>query len=830
MLRKYLFVVGLFLLPALASGQVSGSVSGDGARPLEAAAVQVFDHTSGQSRYAAVTGADGRFEIPSVAPGRYYLLITHLGYAPHRQDIEVGHQALQLSIVLSTRALESEAVVVGADRARRQVTPITHANVTARDLELMPSMKDLPANLRRSASVTHYSESGHDMGYVYLRLRGFGQRRIAVAINGIPQNDPEEHSVFWINFFDLQGSIRDIQIQRGAGSAFYGSAGIGGAINVVATPYEPRPYARLEVGGGSYNTQRYTVQGNTGLVGGRYVAFVRMSRLTSDGYRDWSWSRFWRLFAGVTRYGDRHTLTLQGYGGPQNDALAYVGIPKAANTSVVTDDFGTRIDRRYNFSEVTRDEEWFHQPHAELIHTWTPRSDMHLKQTLFYVAGVGHFDFGGTFRSADYLRLPDGWRDLSPEERSWPLFASAPDVQVLFRAALNQYQVGWLPRITWTRGAHATTVGMEVRLHRSLRWGRTQEATGLPASVVGADQDYRVYSFRGEKVVASMVGSHHARVHERLALQADVQLTWRRYRTVDEQFFGNAFKVPYMFVNPRVGLTLNPERPLSAYFSVALANREPRMKTLYDGEEAGAGAMPQFRATGAGMFDYQEPLVRPERLVDVELGAQLTRVAWRAGANLYLMQFTDEIVPSGGLDQFGVPRTGNAERTRHIGLELEAAARLARGLDVYGNATLSRSRYLRFVEYVTGEGMDRAGSPIAGFPSPVANLGMTYSRQGLRVRVELLHTGKQNVDNGGGLDASGRPNPEFVVDAYTLVNASVRHAFGGSSVLDGLELSLDVNNALSSRVLLSGNAGFGAPQFFPSALRHIFVGARYTIK
>ncbi len=829
MIRSFALFVGLCALPLATSAQVVGTVVGDDAAPLAGAAIQLFDAVTGQERYAAITTSAGTFEIPGVRAGRYELVATYVGHAPHRRALVVGEEPEALTIVLSMRALEVPAVVVSTDRARRQLTPITHSNIPARELGLLPGMKDLPANLRRSTSMTYYSENGNDLGYTHLRLRGFGQRRVAVAINGVPQNDPEGHNVYWINFYDLQGTIKDIQVQRGAGSSFYGSMGIGGAINIVASPYEAESYARLELGYGSYNTQRYTLQANSGLVRGRYVAYGRVSRLLTDGYRDWSWSKFWRFFAGLTRYGERHTITLQAYGGPQNDGLAYVGIPKAANTAPVTDAYGTVIGRRYNFSAATQDEEWFHQPHAELLHEWQVGPDVLFKQTFFWVAGVGHFDFGGTYRSADFLRLPPKWRGLTVIERAHPLYESAPDVQVLFRAALDQYQVGWLPRVTWVHGAGETALGLEARLHRSLRWGRVQEASGLPEEVVGPGRDYRVYSVRGEKVVASAFGSHLARPHPRIAVQADMQLTWRQYRTYDEAFFGNAFQVPYFFVNPRLGVTFNPERPLSAYVSVARANREPRHKSLYEGEEAGAGATPQFRQDRADNYDYDAPFVGPEHLVDVELGVQASQTSWRVASNVFIMEFSDEIVPSGGLDQFGVPRTGNAQKTRHMGLELEAAVRLSPGLDAYGNATFSRSRFVEFVEYVTPEGVDRANNPIAGFPSPVASGGLTYRIKGLSVRMDLLYTGAQFVDNGGGRDATGALSAEYEVDAHALVNASLRYRFAPSSSFAGLEAYLDINNVLGSSVLLYGNAGFGAPQFFPAAPRHFFLGARYTL-
>lgn len=837
-IHPYLLLLFFALVAAgtATAATVEGVVVDEQGRPLEGANVQLFDEISGAFRYGEATDADGRFVLADVQAGRYQMVVTYVGFAVFKERIAVqAGEPLFVRVPLSARAISQQEVVVTANRAREKLNPITFSNLTRRALEVQPAMKDLPVHLASLPSVTYYSENGNGVGYSYLRMRGFGQRRVAVAINGIPQNDPEEHNVFWINFFDLQGAIQDIQVQRGAGSSFYGSTGIAGAINVVAKPYKPYPYATAEVGYGAFDTQRYTLEANTGLIGGRYVGFGRFSRLLSDGYRDWSWTEFWRFFAGVTRYGERHTLTLQAYGGPQRDALAYVGIPKAANEETVTDDFGTVIDRRYNFSSFTRDIEDFHQPHVELLHDWRIDPDWTFHQALFGIQGVGYFDFGGTFRSADYLRLPEGWRGLSAEERAAPLFITAPDASVLFRAFLDQWHLGWMPRVTYTHATGETTFGAEARLHRSLRWGRVQEAEGLPPELVGSDNDARVYSFRGEKIITSLYGSHLFRPIERLAVQADVQLTWRRYRVYDEAFFGTAFEVPYLFVNPRLGVTFNPERPLSAYASVALANREPRMKSLYDGEEAGAGFQPQFDTTAAGAFDYDAPLVEPEQLIDLELGGALTKTRYRVAANVFLMNFHDEIVPSGGLDQFGVPRTGNADRTRHLGLEIEADARLAHGLDLHANATFSRNRFVRFREFVTlpdlsTAELDRADNPIAGFPERIANAGLTYRRAGLTALVNVKYAGAQYIDNAGGRDPDGTPNTDLEVDPYTLVNASIQYEFPQRSVLRGLRLALDVNNVFDDKVLLFGNVGFGTPQFFPTATRHAFFSMRYTVR
>ncbi len=811
----------------------SGVVQSSSGTPLEGATVQLYLADSTTAEYSAVTDVRGRFEIEA-SPAIYTIVVRFLGYETFRDQVQLDSDSQSIVITLIESVLYGGEVVAEARRAREKLTPLTYSNITARELEVLPSMQDIPATLARSVSITHYSENGNDLGYTYLRLRGFGQRRVAVSINGIPQNDPEEHNVFWINFFDLQGSIQDIQVQRGAGAASYGSTGIGGAINIVTDPYKPDPDVRLESGYGTYNTQRYTIQANTGLFGRRYSAYVRASRLTSDGYRDWSWTEFWRYYIGIRRYGDQHTFTLQSFGGPQRDGLAYGGIPKQANTQEVDDGFGGTIDRRYNFSQFTEDIERFHQPHIQFLHRYTPSQNRTFDQAFYWIKGEGEFDFDGSFRSADYLRLPASWRDLTETQRQQPLFASASEVPVLFRAALDQWQVGWMPRYQVVRSLSETIVGGELRLHRSLRWGRVEESTGLPAEVVGPQNDYRVYSVRGEKMIGSLYASHLMRPHRLLAIQADVQLTWRQYRIVEEAFFNHSFRAPYVFLNPRIGVTLNPEQPLSAYLSVSLANREPRMKSLYDGEEAGAGFMPQFSRKSDGSFDYDNPIVKPEQLIDVELGGRYESRLLRMQLAAYWMEFRDEIVPSGGLDQFGVPRTGNADRTRHIGVELEVSARILPELNAFANATLSRNRIIKFTEYTTLPDFsvapsNRAGNPIAGFPAHSGNLGITYEKSGLTLRADARLAGVQYVDNGGGRTTEGVVDDNLKVDPYTLVSATVQWTFPERSLLRGLKFSLDINNVLDSKVLLYGNAGFGAPQFFPAATRHVFLRAQYKI-
>ncbi len=832
----YMFevVAGASTPSQLSIGRVSGLVVDEDESPLSGAAIQLFMVGADMARYSAISGADGSFEIKGVPEGRYDAMVSYIGFGTRRYPIHVeASKTSHILVTLLSEAVVYDEVVVSAGRAREQLSPVTFSNISAEELSQQPDMKDLPVHLARQPSITFHSENGNAIGYSTLRMRGFDQRRLAVSINGIPQNDPEEFNVFWINFFDIQGAVQDIQIQRGSGSSVYGTTAIGGAINVRALPYKSDFYASVQVGGGAFGTQRYSSEVNSGLLGNRYVVYGRLSRLLSDGYRDWSWTEFWRYFVGITRYGDRSTLTIQSFGGPQRDGLAYSGIPKSANKRSIDDGFGGTIDRKYNFSSLDGDVENFHQPHVEIHHTYDLSSEWQLSQSAFWIKGEGYFDFGGTFRSANYLRLPTGTVDEAA--RSLPLYLSRPDVGLLFRAYLDQWQIGWIPKATHSTSSSTTTYGLEARLHRSLRWGRIQEATGLPAALSGSTNDVRVYSFRGEKSILSAYASHLQRISDLWAIQIDARLTSLQYRIWDESFFGTSFSTSYAFVNPRIGVTYRPEQAISAYTSVAVSSREPRMKSLYDGEEAGAGFEPRFLRNLDGSLNTNKPLIKPERLIDLELGATWKGERFRTSANIFLMQFKDELVPSGGLDQYGVPRTGNADKTRHLGLEIDASIKIARGLDFAGNFTWSRNRFIQFDEYATRADfsttiLDRSDKTIAGFPSQSGNATIIYSKSGFTASLMTSLVGEQFVDNGSGTDVEGLFDNERVLESYVLIDASFGYLFSTTSALDGLKIGVDLNNVLDSKVLSYGQVSFGTPEFFPAATRHAFISLKYTVK
>lgn len=804
---RYVPGVASYTQGAMLSGSVRDAKTG-----LSLTGANVTLTASGTDTHIAGVATDrsGQFSFDGLAPGAYLLRVSYIGYQTHEETVHVGSGDRLLRITLQGVAMPGPEIEVLAMKARERFSPVTFADVKREQIENEYFVQDIPVMLSDLPSVTFYSESGNGIGYNYLRMRGFDQRRLAVMVNGVPQNDPEDHNVYWIDFVDLLGNTEEIQIQRGAGSAFYGPPAIGGSINIVTGDFANRRGVTISAGVGSFNTQRYAFAAGSGLIDDTYTLYARISQLRSDGYREHSYTRASSYYFAATRYDEAFTTRLNVYGGPLEDGLAYYGLPKFA----VKDRTLRRAN--YNYWEAEngaytwtsprrpQEHEQFSQPHFELLNEWKASDQLTVNSAVFSVIGQGYFDYDGTgWTDAAYYRL-------TPEFG----FEDAIDpVNPIIRAYVDNYQVGWLPRLTWTHDAGTLTTGLELRRHRSEHWGRIEWAEQLPA---GIDPGRHYYEYRGGKDIVSAYAQEHYRLSARINIMGNVQYTFNRYYIFDEKFVGTDFHVDYHFVNPRLGLNYNISDVSNIYANLSYTQREPRLKNLYDAAESSGGATPQFVQTANGKYDFTQPLVRPEKLVNLELGYGLTGERGSLLANLYVMDFTDEIIKSGGLDRFGQPITGNADKTRHYGLELSARWQLLRHLRVDANAMLSHSRLVRYVLYDTdGDGnplaIDLGGNRIAGFPEQLANIKLAWEQRGVTAVLTWKWTGAQYTDN--------TQREEFMVDPYSVVNVALGYRIPPVLGLRALDLRFGVNNVFDALYAQSGEGD----QFFVGAVRNYFV-------
>jgi iron complex outermembrane recepter protein len=261
----------LFLIPLSAQdhvlkGKVTDSETG---YPLQNANIIIWENGRGTS-----TDENGEFTLKGVQISNT-VIISYIGYRPSTRKIETTDD---LFVSLEPVPIPSQTVLVEASVGTEGVTPAAFSKIKKEEIQNRYTVKDIPEFLSTLPSTTFYSESGNGIGYNYLSIRGFDQRRITVSINGIPQNDPEDHNVYWLDFPDLLASTSLIQVQRGAGAGVFGFPSIGGTINIITSGFTAKPEIKLNTSFGSYNTRKYSASFSSGLIDDKYSVYGSLSK------------------------------------------------------------------------------------------------------------------------------------------------------------------------------------------------------------------------------------------------------------------------------------------------------------------------------------------------------------------------------------------------------------------------------------------------------------------------------------------------------------------------------------------------------------------------
>jgi iron complex outermembrane recepter protein len=217
------------------------------------------------------------------------------------------------------------------------------------------------------------------------------------------------------------------------------------------------------------------------------------------------------------------------------------------------------------------------------------------------------------------------------------------------------------------------------------------------------------------------------------------------------------------------------------------------------------------------------------------LGWNLRNENYFIGANAYWMEYMDELVSTGVVDNWGRPVDGNVPKTRHIGIELQFSAVLIKGssgiLKFGANTTLSRNRIVEF-DYKTSNGdkISFKDNPISGFPDFMANFNLSYILEDFYTGLNCKYVGGFRTDNYGDLLNTPAIQSQLAsdyntytdnkVEPYFVFNADLSYTFRNVLSLQSLKVQAKVNNILNN---LYATYGIGKT-FFPAAERNFMIG------
>jgi iron complex outermembrane receptor protein len=801
MRRLAIVLVLLTALPA-AAADLTGSIVAQDGTPVATALVTA---RSGSALVTARTDGNGRFVISGLA-APVDLRIQAEGY--RNADVRLDTIGDPITIELARSGRFTGDVEVTATRAEAGVTPVTVTNVTREDIEANHWGQDVPMFLQHVPGFYAYNDNGNGQGYSYFFLRGFDMQRTAVFLNGVPLNDAHSHAVYFVDLADFLSTTGDIQVQRGVGTSLYGGSAIGGSLDFRTRTPLVEPRLRVSGSGGSWGTERFVVEYDSGLIDEEWAATFRYSRTDSDGYRDQSWLEAWNYYATVEHYGEASTTRLVLFGGPERTHLAYAGITRDYLEGRVTGD--RREDRRYNPLTYANEIDEFFQPHYQLINTWQARPDLTVRNTLYYFEGEGFFEQYNADAFMPSLGLP---------EVELPGGDVVDTTDVVTRRHVDEWDAGWIPSIEWRHsdGRGALQAGMALRYHTGRHWG---EATWAQVYPPGLPPNNRWYDYELDKTTIQPFVQETWRASDAWILFGGLTFVSHSYEMHDDRIGGVDVDEDFDYWLPRIGATFVPADGWTVYGNVSRGGREPAFRDIYDPQDYWFGADPNA--------------LNPEELTDYELGATYTWTTGSVKANVYLLDFDNAIVWAGGLDNNGLPITANGATTTHQGAELELAwtpkprwgGRLALSTI---DATFDDFQQFDF----DGNVVDSSGNAVAGVPEILGSLEVTGGWGPVDGLVSIRHVGEFFLDN----TQDERRNPDIrddpsyihkVNEAFTTVDLALKVDLGpsaarlvgaGTAVVD-----LRVNNVFDELYTTFGYVWGPEPTWIPAATRSTYVG------
>lgn len=630
-----------------------------------------------------------------------------------------------------------DEVVVNAPVA--QVTN-NHTTLSSNELNHTNAGQNLPFLLASTPALVVTSDDGLGIGYTYFRVRGTDHTRINMTLNDVPLNDSESQTVFWVNMTDMASSISSIDIQRGVGTSTNGSASFGASINMETT--NPTTLERSGVAiafnGGMYNTFREMVSAHIALPN-YWQANARFSKVNSDGFLYRTASDLYSYYGDLGWYAPRTQVVARFFGGSEKTGMGWDGVDY--NTA-----YGINgADRRYNpageytttaadgsdstayYSNQTDN---YVQQHAQLSINHRFSSQLSLSATAHYTHGAGYYE--------QYKRKKLSYWGLPFSHKAYGMY----------RKHLDNHFFGGVLSTKYVSEAIDMQFGGAANYYLGDHFGTLnylEDTLILPIN-------HEYYRNNARKTDANIYAKANYRLinraQEKLILYADLQYRYVRYERNglnDEDMTELPLKVDFHFFNPKAGLTYrNRGHLLSASFAVA--NREPsrnnyKENVLFDS------------ATGT-----YTGLPHAECLYDYELGYNYSHSRFTLGANLYFMDYDNQLVLTGEYNDVGAYKTKNVKDSYRMGAEITAGWQIAKWLRWDVNAVVSRNKILNYHQYIdlydnqdnwnwVGQDSVVGTTTIAFSPSVTAMSLFTFDIEGFTATLQTNVVGKQYLDN-----------------------------------------------------------------------------------
>ena len=726
----------------------------------------------------------------------------------------------------STKVEQLQEVVVKGVRAQKNA-PYAVTNIKKQQLnEFSTTGKELPILFSQTPGVLAWSENGVGTGTTYMRIRGAGDSRINVTLDGVPLNSPEDQCVFWANMNSYGSLLGSVQIQRGVGTSTNGDGAFGGTIALSSATPQQTP--GLEVSGsyGSFNTFNVGGKFSTGLLWKHLIFDGAYHETNTDGFIHGTSGRSGSYYGGLTWIGDNFQIRYKNIGNFEKTGQAWNGVTAGDNDmslmdgtygsktgiknykdmyevglgkyntlyeyltydadgNFVKDANGNYVTARYamvdgTYWDKTTDNFW--QNHNILSAAWNISEHRTTTASLHYTYGYGYY------------------REFRPSNKLAKFGMTATDANgknikrtdFVREKGLSQNAYGLVWNINYQNDAWDIIGGLSIQNFDGNHFGYvTYAANDIVRQKYLANGDYKYYDSDAHKLDGNVFVKAAYHINEQWDVFGDIQYRHVGYKTdgINDKFYDDEsgyynqkldIDEKYDFLNPKAGFSwsLNGHR---LYGSVAMSHREPERNNFTDN-----GSYPAPKA---------------ESLIDYELGYTFNSDIFRVGVNLYYMDYKDQFVQTGLKSDIGENLTTNIKDSYRTGIELQAGIDPTSWLTIEGNASLSKNKIKDFDEVV--EDWDNGettihydNSTLAFSPSTILNGFVTLHHKGWQAVWHTNFVSRQYLDNTENVDRS--------LPCYSVSNISLGYTLKPKKVMKEAIFGLNFNNVFNRRYASSG--------------------------
>jgi len=747
------------------SYQIKGRITDKNGSPLAGASVVLENTLQG-----CTTDSYGNFSLSKVKSGVYTLSVSFVGYEKKSLEVNVDKD-LTVDLSLTPSSIMGEEIVVNATRATNKM-PIAQTTVSKDDIKKNNNGSDVPFLLEMIPSVVATSESGIGIGNTAIRIRGTDMSRINVTVNGIPLNDPESQGVYWVDLPDFASSVDNIQVQRGVGTSTNGAAAFGASINFQTSTLTPEPFTKVDLLAGSFGTWKTSATVGTGLMKNGFSFEGRYSQLKSDGYIDRGNSDHRSMFLTGAWHTSKSVLRFNFIRGEEHTGITWTGTPgNVVDTNRTYNPEGIYTDAKGNTHYYKDQKDNYIQTHYQLLFSRQLTSSLSLSAALHLTKGAGYYEeykedkpfaeYGITDPqyvndTTDLIRQK--WLDNDFYGTTFSLNYKQNGIDATFGGGWNRYDGDHYGKILWT-----------------------SVNNGIP-------KNFEWYNNNGLKNDFNIFGKSTFQITNQFNLYADLQFRTISYKMKgpDDDLIVLNQRYSWNFFNPKFGATFKISPNQEVFASFGVGNREPSRTDLKEAIKKASATTP-----------------KSETLFDYELGYNYKSSMVAFGFNLFYMDYKDQLVLTGELNDVGNALMINVPKSYRAGIEFTALVKPWQKISWSGSLTLSRNRVNNYTDHV--DLFDNSNdwnlvqrlkpynlgtTDISYSPSVVGSSLLTVEPfNNFSISLSSKFVGKQFYDNSSSSDR--------MIDSYFVNNLKINYQLRFRNV-NRVILELAVNNVFDN--------------------------------